>query len=128
MERIKTRFPASVSDYFMYVAPVPAPEPGGPSNLELAESRELVEFETDNEIIIAERNDFLIYTYDRLSDFVCKMAYGMTAHEMRIWLKKRIPGINKNSKVAFYLFRKMSSQTINTEKKIELAGTIVPVI
>ena len=120
MQKIKANIPKPTSNYFMYVAPAPTPQQT--NKFELSESREIVELETNGEIIKAERNDFYEEPFRFMSNYLCKLAYGFSQAEMKTWLKQRFPDLQPDSKIAFYLFKKVDS----TVKEPVPAGVGLP--
>lgn len=101
MKQIKATIPFQ-NNYFIYVAPAPKKD-----KFEALNSNEPVEIITNNEKFTALPEGFFVYPYKFMSDAMCKLSYGYTAKEMQQHLARRFGYIHPNSKIGFFIFKKM---------------------
>lgn len=104
MKTIRAKFPVKSGQYFVHVEPAPGKDV---NKFELSYSNENVTIETQKHVITAERNGYLIYVLDELSDYICKLSLGVTREELKVFLEREYR-MHEKSKVCFYLFKKLT--------------------
>jgi hypothetical protein len=109
MAPIKAFSPRANSPYFVTIGHPPVAD-----KFETLKNRDVVTLQTESEIIEAKKYGYLEFKLNFLSDYLCRLAFGLSDQEVRAYINRNLKIRHSKQKVAFYLYKRIKS----TEKKI----------
>lgn len=107
MNSIKANIPLDNEFFWL---PTPAPTK---NKFEAATTREIIEIQTDEYIIIAERHSYLHFPLNLLSEIICKAAGYNSREDCRQYLRHKYPYIKPDTEIAFWLFKQLEVKPNN---------------